>query len=206
MATVTDIRDFRGVIAIYADGSVAMRVNKKHFNKNKLSVGDEFEPDEYADSIAAIQTADAYEFALTCLDFSQRSSSELVKKLISRGYVAPAAEAAVSRLIEVGIIDDTRYAQRIAENASRKNVGIYAMKRKLMAKGFSEDDTENALEALDDAQQLSACRAIADKFRPKYAALPPREARMKLSQALARRGFSWDTISQVLDNAEDDFD
>ena len=200
MATVTDIRDFRGVIAVYVDGTLAMRVAKKHFNKIKLSVGDECEIDEYTDSIAAIQMNDAYEFALTCLDFSQRSSSELVKKLISRGYVAPAAEAAVARLIEVGIIDDSRYARRITETASRKNVGIYAMKRKLMSKGFSEEDTETALEALDDSQQRSACKAVADKFRPKYSALPPREARMKLSQALARRGFSWDTISSVLED------
>lgn len=200
MATVTGIRDLRGVIGIYADGTLIMRIVKKHFEKNKLHVGDEFEPEEYAGSIAAIQLIDAYEFALTCLDFSQRSAAELTRKLISRGYVAPAAEAAVARLIEVGIIDDARYAQRIAETASRKNVGIYAMKRKLKAKGFSDEDAETALEALGDAQQLAACRAAADKLSRKYAALPAREARMKLSQALARRGFSWDVISRTLDD------
>lgn len=204
MATVTGIRDLRGVIGLYADGTLVMRVSKKHFEKIKLRVGDEFEPEEYADSIAAIQLNDAYEFALTCLDFSQRSAAELTRKLISRGYVPPAAEAAVARLIEVGIVDDARYAQRIAETASRKNVGIYAMKRKLRSKGFSDEDAETALEALDDAQQLAACRAAADKLRRKYEALPAREARMKLSQALARRGFSWDIISQALDT-DDDF-
>ena len=203
MATVTDVRDLRGVIGVYADGTLVMRVAKKHFEKIKLRVGDEFEPEEYADSIAAIQLNDAYEFALTCLDFSQRSAAELTRKLISRGYVAPAAEAAVARLIEVGIVNDARYAQRITETAARKSVGVYAMKRKLMSKGFSEEDTETALEALDDAQQLSACRAAADKLRRKYEALPAREARMKLSQALARRGFAWDTISQVLDSSDE---
>lgn len=203
MATVTGVRDLRGVIGLYADGTLAIRVSKKHFEKIKLRVGDEFEPEEYADSIAAIQLNDAYEFALTCLDFSQRSAAELTRKLISRGYVPPAAEAAVARLIEVGIVDDARYAQRIAETASRKNVGIYAMKRKLRSKGFSDEDAETALEALDDAQQLAACRAAADKLRRKYEALPAREARMKLSQALARRGFSWDTISNVLDSWDD---
>lgn len=203
MATVTGIRDLRGVIGVYADGTLAIRVSKKHFEKIKLRVGDEFEPEEYADSIAAIQLNDAYELALTCLDFSQRSAAELTRKLISRGYVPPAAEAAVARLIEVGIVDDARYAQRIAETASHKNVGIYAMKRKLRSKGFSDEDAETALEALDDAQQLAACRAAADKLHRKYAALPSREARMKLSQALARRGFSWDTISNVLDSWDD---
>ena len=206
MATITDIRDLRGVIGIYADGTLAMRVAKKHFSKNKLSVGDEFDAVEYADSIAAIQLADAYEAALTCLDFSQRSAAELIKKLVSRGYVRPAAEAAVARLSEAGIIDDSLYAKRIAETGSRKNVGVYAMKRRLMAKGFSEEDTESALEALDDAQQLAAAKATADKLRSKYASQPPREARMKLSQALARRGFSWDVISRALDGSDDDFE
>lgn len=108
----------------------------------------------------------------------------------------------MARLIEVGIVDDARYARRIAETASHKSVGIYAMKRKLMSKGFSEEDTETALEALDDAQQLAACRAAADKLQRKYAALPAREARMKLSQALARRGFSWDVISRAIDDGD----
>lgn len=205
MATVTDIRDFRGVIAVYADGTLALRVTKKHFSKIKLSVGDEFDIESYVDSLAAIQLGDAYEFALTCLDFSQRTAAELIKKLMSRGYVRPAAEAAVERLTEAGIIDDNRYAKRMTETASKKNVGIYAMKRKLMAKGFSEDDADDALTALDDDQQLSAAKATADKYRSKYSSLPPREARMKLSQALARRGFSWDIISRALD-ADEDFD
>ena len=205
MAYVTDIRMLRGVVGIYGDGTLLLRVAKKHFDKLKLSVGDDIDTDEYTDRIAALQSADAYEFALTCLDFSQRTASELTKKLISRGYVRPAAEAAIQRLTEAGIIDDSRYAKRITETASRKNVGIYAMKRKLMAKGFSEEDTENALETLDDEQQLSAAKATADKYRSKYASLPPREARMKLSQALARRGFSWDIISRALD-ADEDFE
>ena len=204
MAYVTDIRLLRGVVGIYGDGSLLLRVAKKHFDKIKLSVGDDFDIEEYTDRIAALQSADAYEFALTCLDFSQRSTSELVKKLISRGYVRPAAEAAVQRLTEAGIVDDSRYAKRITETASRKNVGIYAMKRKLMAKGFSEEDTENALETLDDEQQRAAAMTTADKYRSKYSSLPPREARMKLSQALARRGFSWDVISHVLDADDDD--
>ena len=85
-------------------------------------------------------------------------------------------------------------------------MGIYSLKRKLMSKGISESDAEEALETLDGEQQLSAAKAAAEKLRRKYEGQEPRQARAKLSQALARRGFSWDTISAALENmgSEDD--
>ena len=105
----------------------------------------------------------------------------------------------VARLTESGLIDDARYAQRMAETQVNKPVGIYALKRKLRAKGISEADAERALEAFDDEQQRGAALEAAQKLYRKYEALPPREAKAKLSQALARRGFSWDAIESATD-------
>ena len=204
MAVITGTSESRGIITIYCDGSSLIRLRKKHFDKKPLSVGDNIEPDEYIDSIAALQSPDAYEAALTLLDFSMRTGAEIRRGLMRKGYVEPAAEAAVARLTEAGLIDDRDYAARMAENASRKSVGIYAVRRKLMAKGVSEDDADASLATLNDAQQLSAARAAASKLARKYAELEPRQARSKLSQALARRGFSWDIISAALESIGDE--
>lgn len=206
MAVITDVNEVRGVVTIYADGRLLVKLRKKHFAKKPVSQGDHIDIDEYIDSIAAVQQADAYEAALTMLDFSMRTADEVKKGLLRKGYVEPAAEAAVARLVEIGLIDDRHYAQRMAETATRKNMGIYTLKRKLMAKGISEDDAEEALEALDGDQQLSAAKAAAEKLWRKYEGLEPRQARAKLSQALARRGFSWDTISSAMESigSEDD--
>ena len=104
-----------------------------------------------------------------------------------------------------GLIDDARYAQRMAELHAGQATGVYAFKRKLMAKGISEDDAQEALAAFDDDQQRAACRVAAEKLWRKYEALPRREARAKLSQALARRGFGWDAIESVLDDLVESF-
>ena len=114
--------------------------------------------------------------------------------------MAPAIDATVDRLRENGLIDDARYAMRMAETQSAKPVGIYAFKRKLMAKGISEDDAQQALMAFDDDQQRDACREAAAKLWRRYESLPRREARAKLSQALMRRGFGWDAIEAVIDD------
>jgi regulatory protein len=206
MGVITDINEARGLVAIYADGRLLIRLRKKHFDKKPLSVGDCIDSDRYIDSISAIQSADAYEAALTLLDFSTRTGEEIRRGLIRKGYTEPAADSVVARLTEAGLIDDRHYAARIVENASHKSVGFYSVRRKLMAKGISEDDADAVLSALDDGQQLSAARAAAAKLAHKYADLEPRQARSKLSQALARRGFSWDVISAALESADDDYD
>lgn len=204
MSVITEIRDVRGQIVVCADGSPVLRVAKKHYAQRPLTLGEDVDVESYADSIAALQQNDAYEAALTCLDFSERTAGELIRALTRKGFVAPAAEAAVARLVENGIVDDLRYARRIAESASKKPVGRYALRRKLMAKGVGEADVEDALEALGTEQQLAAAKEAAAKLGRKYASLPPREARAKLSQALARRGFSWDVISSALDDLTED--
>ena len=205
MAIVTEIREFKGIITLSLDGMQWMKLRKKHFNKLPLELEQELDPEEYTDRMAAIQSADCYEAALTMLDQAAQTSGDLYRKLIRKGYVAPAAEATVARLTENRIIDDRRYAERIAQTQMGRNVGAYAVRRKLRAKLLSEEDVDAAMEGFDGEQQAAACRETAAKLWRKYSSLPPREGRAKLSQALARRGFGWDAIRSAVDAlAEDD--
>lgn len=199
MPTITDISERRGQVELSADGRAFARVRKAHFDKCPLAQGDEIDIDAYIDRVAAVQFPDAYEAALTSLDFCARSAKEIGNALRRKGYVEPAIEAVVARLTENHLIDDARYAERMAEVQARKATGVYAFKRKLRAKGISDEDAEAALAAFDDAQQQAAALAAAEKLFHKYEALPPREAKAKLSQALARRGFGWDAIESALD-------
>ena len=204
MALVTDIRENRGIVEIQADGQTVARVRRSHFAKCPAEVGAEIDPEAYLSRVAAIQFADAYEAALTSLDFCARSARDIESALRRKGYVQPAIEAVVARLTENGLIDDARFARRMAEVQSKKPVGVYAFKRRLRAKGISEDDAEEALCAFDDAQQRSAALDAGRSLYRKYAALPRREARAKLSQALSRRGFPWDAISAAVDEIAGD--
>ena len=201
MAYITDVRENRGLVEISADGSVLLRVRKKHFAKAPVQAGEEIEIEAYMDRLAQIQFPDAYEAALTSLDFSARTAREIAQALRRKGFVRPAIDAVVERLTESRLVDDKRYAQRMAENTLRKPVGVYAMKRKLRAKGISDEDAEEALSAFDAEQQLASAKAAAEKLAKKYRDLPLREGRAKLSQALARRGFPWDAVREAVECA-----
>lgn len=199
MATVTEVREFRGIVALSLDGACAVRIRKKHFDMRPLQVGDEVEMEAYLDSVAAVQMHDAYEAALCCLDRSARTEAEIVRALEQRGYVRPCVQAVAARLVENRLLDDKRYAQRMAERHASRPVGAYAIQRKLRAKGISEENAEAAMQIFDERQQREAAREAANGLIRKYRNLPKREARGKLSQALARRGFGWDAIQEVVD-------
>lgn len=197
--TVTELRHFRGVTSIYIDGICALRIKTRHFDKKPLSIGQEIDPEVFENAVASIQYNDAWESALTSLDFAPRTSREIKQSLLRKGYVPTVAEAVVGRLTECQLIDDLRLAERFVENSAEKPVGLYSMKNKLRAKGVSEEDIEAALSCMDDAQQQKAALKAAEKYMKKYQQLPVRTARAKLSQALSRRGFPWEVISTAVE-------
>lgn len=199
MSEITGIHESRGLIEIYIDGARALSVRKKHFEKCALVVGDDIDIDEYMDRLAVAQFADAYETALTSLDSAERTGAELIKSLIRRGYVRPAAEAVVEKLRDIKLVDDARYAERLVGSAAKKPVGVIHVRRKLQSKGISASTIDEAVDALDGEQQSAAALAAAQKLYKKYAALPEREARAKLSMALARRGFTWSAVESAVD-------
>ncbi|MBE5808936.1 MAG: regulatory protein RecX [Clostridiales bacterium] len=204
---ITGIREMRGVMLLSFDEGGLLRVRKKHFAKNPLSEGDELDYDAYVSRLAQLQWNDCMEAALSILDRGAQTRQMLIEKLVRAGYVTPVAEQAAQRLGELGLIDDRRFAERIAESRSRSDEGIYAVRRKLQAKGIDRDTAQEAAELfLDNEQQLEAARRFAVKRFERLRDLPPREARAKLGQALARRGFSWDIIAQAVDPlfAQDD--
>lgn len=206
MAVVTGVNRYRGIVVLSLDGLETAHIRERDFALFPLEEGDAVDEAEYMDRLAAKQMADAFDAALTILEAGEKTQADLKRALLRKGFVSPAVEAAVARAAEYRFVDDKRYANRNAQVGVRKDMGIYALKRKLRAKGISEEDAQEALAALDEDQQREACARQFAKIAYKYEGLPAREARAKASQALARRGFSWDAISAVLEDALDDWD
>lgn len=206
MAIVSDIQLSRGLVTIDVDGLRLCRVKRKFYEKMPLQLDDVLDPERYIDQLSQLMLGEAYEQALTLLDYSARASGELKKRLLQKGYLEPAVAAVLERMRENRLIDDSAYAERMVESAKGKPVGRYQLQRKLRAKGVSEEAAEQALSSIVEEEQTHAARALAQKLLPKYQDQPARARRAKLSQALARRGFSWDTISEALDGLGNDDD
>jgi regulatory protein len=204
MSIVTSIEKRGAVYNIYADGRLMARISRAAFERMPLLEGDAFDDAAYLASIAQSQMRDAYEAALRALDRSARSENALRQWLFVRGFLQPAVDAAIERLVRARLIDDSAYARRLVEVGASAGQSKNALKRKLRAKGIAEEDIERALEAVRDEDQLAAAKRQAEKMLPRYAKIERRAARAKLSQALARRGFPWSLIEQALSGLFDD--
>ena len=203
MAFVTSIEKTGPVYRIYADGRLMVRVDRASYERAPLGEGDEVDEGKYLEALERIQQPLAYEAALTALERSGKSEKALRRWLSLRGYQSGAVDAAIGRLHRARLLDDAAEAERLVESAVSGGLSKNAIRRKLLSKGIGDGDAQRALAAVSDQDQLAAAKKIAEKMRPRYAAQDSRAARAKLSQALARRGFSWDVIDQALSGRDE---
>jgi len=129
---------------------------------------------------------------------------ELRQKLLRqrRGKPAPGEEACeqvITRLLELGYLDDERTARRLAESLSAKGYGARAIAFELRRRGIEE---EAEPPATDDER-------LADLLQTKYAArLGDERGRHAVYQALLRRGYRHADIRSAIQEymEEADFD
>ncbi len=196
----------RGVVTVMFDDRERLVIRKKDFEKYPLQKDEEVDVEEYMNAVAGFQAPEAYEAALSLLDYSARTENEMKKKLRMKGYIEMVIESVIERLKDARLVDDRQLAERIAENASERGIGAYALKRKLKTRGISEDDVEYASSLMDEEKEKEGALRECQRLYKKYASLPVREAKAKLSAALSRRGYSWDAVSEAIERIMNDSD
>jgi regulatory protein len=106
--------------------------------------------------------------------------------------------AAVARLESQGFLDDES-AARSAVRARGSRYGRARVARELKARGFDRDTIEGALEAEGGAErEEEALRKAFERLWSERSDLAPRLRRRRIFDALTRRGFSAERISDII--------
>lgn len=102
-----------------------------------------------------------------------------------------------NRLKSLGLVDDTAFAKWwIDQRLTFRPKSRRALSMELGQKGVDREIISQALEAVDDK---SVASSLARGRLVRLAGFPPEVRQKKLSDFLARRGFSWDVVKEVLD-------
>ncbi len=156
---------------------------------------------ETVNSITEAQSyRDAYYAAGRLLDYRMRTRSELDKRLRQKGYPENVVEKVVGKMSELGLIDDSRFADAfIASRIAAKPIGKRELERGLREKGISKEAAANALVQVsdEDTQLELAIKAAETKMRS-LRRFEPRKRQEKLVAFLTRRGFDWDVIKKTI--------
>lgn len=135
--------------------------------------------------------------ALKLLEYRGRSLQEMGLRLKRKGFSDAVIAQTVNRLQELGLLNDVRFAEAVArerlEHGYKGKRQIYA---DLLRKGVARQIIEAALSQAGDEQQ--AAMTLVNKVVSRYARLEPRTRYRRLHNLLLRRGFSPETVSQVL--------
>ena len=150
----------------------------------------------------------AKDAALRLLERGPRTEREIVDRLLGRGFAPDAVERAVERLRRVSLLDDRAFLRAfVRTELTRRPQGRRLLVTKLKRRGVPAELIEE-LDALLErdgdlaesrvATELDRAALAAEALRRRYEGHPEEERRRKLSSALLRRGFSWETIRELV--------
>lgn len=182
-------------INVYLDGEYAFAVAR--IVGAWLFVGQVLD-DERISSLQQQDTREvAYQRALRALSYRPRSETEVKRKLSELGFNQEVIDETVDRLRSAGLLGDNQFARAWVENRStfrprsRRFLAI-----ELRQKGVADDVIQDALDETVDEDQLAYQAALRRVHR--WAGLEWAEFRERLTAYLGRLGFSYGTISAVV--------
>ncbi|PWV81193.1 SOS response regulatory protein OraA/RecX [Nocardia neocaledoniensis] len=142
----------------------------------------------------------AKDACLNLLAVRARSRAELAKRLGEKGFRVEVTEAALDRLAEVGLVDDSSFAEQwVHERHTYSGRGKRALQRELRDKGVAPADAENALAVVtDDAERARATDLVRRKVPTLPRDLDRDKAVRRLVGMLARRGYDQSTAFAVV--------
>jgi regulatory protein len=150
--------------------------------------------------IAELQSEDAreraYQQAMLFLSYRARSEAEIRQNLRKHEYPEAAIEQTLDRLRQDRLADDKQFAQSWVENRSTfRPRSRRALTMELRQKGLDDETVQIAVAGVDEeALAYEAAR----KRMGRLQGLELNEFRKKLSEFLARRGFSYEIISPTV--------
>jgi regulatory protein len=151
-------------------------------------------------------TAVVLDAAARYLEARPRSTSEVRRRLTTMGFRSSLVESTVTRLTEMGYLDDEAFARTwVASRDRARPRGEHALRRELQLKGvdrrvvdevLDERDTDVAGDAMS-ADEAAAERLLAKKLPGVLREPDPRKRLQKAYALLARNGFPPDVCSAV---------
>jgi regulatory protein len=137
----------------------------------------------------------AKERALRYLNYRDRTYQEVTEKLTAENFAPDIIEAVVTLLRSYKLLDDARYAAAyVNDRLVYGGFGLEKIKYELQQKGVDPLLIEEAIQNADE--RAAAAKILAARLRGGSIAQPQKP---KWIQFLLRRGFSYDTVSQVLE-------
>lgn len=204
MPRIENVEKFKGsTLKVELSGCLeeVVFLNSETVLKYGLRAGEELDEEELFEIIRADGVRKARERALYLLDYRDYCFVELYNKL-EKNYDGDICLEVVSKLSDMGLVDDVRYAKRLGEKlVEAKKFGYYRAKQEMLRRGLERNLVEEVLEELCEDSHQRLMEIIEKKY---YDKIYDRKSMDKAKNALVRLGYSYSEINSAF--AEFDFE
>ena len=140
------------------------------------------------------------EYAMKYLALKDRTVSEMQTYLDGKEFGEADVDATVERLLELGYLNDARYAERFVETRlASKPISRRRLWEQLKGHGVPDAEIEAALETVEDRDETENALAVAGKFARQFRDLEPDKRRERVLSRLISRGYTYDVARKALE-------
>lgn len=177
----------------FSDGTT-LKTTSSVIADHHLYVGRILTDEEYTTICCDTALAATKQRALRIIGARPFSSQELYDRLVDKGEDPHHCAAVIAWLCELHLLDDAEYADMVARHYAQKDYGFARIKQELYRRKIPSEYWDEALKSLPDAGE-KIDRLLRSKLRSK---IPNQAELKKATDALYRRGFSWEEIRAAL--------
>ena len=143
----------------------------------------------------------AYERARYLLDERDYSYAMLWRKLVQTYRDKALAKSVCDRLVQSGLIDDRKYAEKCAEYLiERKKYGIYRARQDMLHRGLEKSLVEDALAGWEDTAEENVSAVLEKKYGRLLDDPKDYKTRQKVIAGMARLGYNISSIKDAIDD------
>lgn len=164
-----------------------------------IRTGMEIDRPELRRIIYASNFRRAYQYALYCLDYRDYSASEMTRKLTDKYRNEALCGAVVEKLTGAGLIDDSRFAEKLARKlVGSRRLGWRRARREIMLKGIGEHIADEALAPYSDTFAENLMYLLETKYYRLLTDSSDKKSVEKVKSALVRYGYGYDEINRAV--------
>lgn len=193
---VTAVREHRrhaGRYIVEVSGTVLGAYSAEALAELGLCVGLQVDDALLARATSSARMVACHDKAMEALARRARSRADLERWLRDREFTAAEMEPALSRLLELGVLDDLAFARGFARSRSTgRGHGRRRIASELMRKGVARSVIDSVIAELAeelDRTEPEAMEAAASKRAKALGSLEPAVAQRRLWGWLVRRGY-----------------
>jgi regulatory protein len=187
---------------VYLDGGLAFSCDVNVVARFRLREGLSLTDEQVQEVLGGQVRQECFDKAMQFLQTRLHSRAELFNKLMRHEYGEAVVHGVLDDLGRLGYVNEEQFAKNKTLSAARhKHHGPERAMAELLKSGVEDDVARQALDEVYAAGATETARQLVRKKAPGLRKLDPVVARRRLVGMLQRRGFEYEAIKPIVDEA-----